>query len=202
MRDRLFHTLDPTTRTLKLGGRPHLLTDTVGLHQQAAPPAGGRVRRRRSRRRAAPTCWLHVLDASAPEAHQEMMKRSVEETLEEIGAGERPRVLVLNKIDLLDENARDELRLRHPDAVLVSGVTGEGLAELADRLERELAHTLRPLDLLVPVHRRRQPGGAARARRRGQPRGHRRGRARARPRARQAGRALRPLRRRLLIERL
>jgi GTP-binding protein HflX len=78
------------------------------------------------------------------------MLRSVERTLEEIGAGERPRVLVLNKIDLLSPHERDELRLRHPDAVLVSGVTGEGLGELEARLERELLHTLRAVHLLVP----------------------------------------------------
>jgi GTP-binding protein HflX len=74
----------------------------------------------------------------------------VEATLEEIGAGERPRVLVLNKIDLLDRDALEELRFRHPEAVFVSGVSGDGLGELEARLEHELAHTLRPLDLLVP----------------------------------------------------
>jgi GTPase len=78
------------------------------------------------------------------------MQRSVEGTLEEIGAGGRPRLLVLNKIDLLDKDAREQLRFRHPDAMLVSGVSGEGLAQLSERLEHELAHTLRPLDLLVP----------------------------------------------------
>ena len=78
------------------------------------------------------------------------MRRSVEQTLEEIGAGERPRLLVLNKVDLLGEDERDELRLRHPDAVLVSGATGAGLAELCARIERELLHTLRTVELLVP----------------------------------------------------
>jgi GTP-binding protein HflX len=78
------------------------------------------------------------------------MRRSVEQTLEEIGAGERPRLLVLNKVDLLDDAAREEVRLRHPDAVLVSAATGEGLAELGERIERELAHSLRRVDLLVP----------------------------------------------------
>jgi GTP-binding protein HflX len=58
--------------------------------------------------------------------------------------------LILNKIDLLDEQQRAELRLRHPEAVLVSGVSGEGLEELGERLERELRHTLRPVHLLVP----------------------------------------------------
>jgi GTPase len=149
VRDRLFHTLDPTTRTLKLGGRPHLLTDTVGFisklpHQLV--DAFGATLEETSRAEL----LAHVLDASAPEAQLELMKRSVEGTLEEIGAGERPRLLVLNKVDLLDDDARAELCLHHPEAVLVSGVTGEGLEELRERLEHELAHTLRPLDLLVP----------------------------------------------------
>jgi GTP-binding protein HflX len=149
VRDRLFHTLDPTTRTLKLGGRTHLLTDTVGFisklpHQLV--DAFGATLEETSRAEL----LVHVLDASASEAQLEIMKRSVEGTLEEIGAGERPRLLVLNKIDLLDEDEREQLRFRHPDAVLVSGVTGEGLPDLSERLEHELAHTLRPLDLLVP----------------------------------------------------
>jgi GTP-binding protein HflX len=156
VRDRLFHTLDPTTRTLKLGGRPHLLTDTVGFisklpHQLVDAFAATLEETRRAE------LLVHVLDASAPESQQDIMQRSVEATLEEIGAPPsgvqavtRPRVLVLNKIDLLDDEQRDELRFRHPEAVLVSGVDGEGLADLEARLEHELAHTLRPLDLLVP----------------------------------------------------
>jgi len=149
VRDRLFHTLDPTTRTLKLGGRPHLLTDTVGfiakLPHQLVDAFGATLEETRRAELLA-----HVLDGSASEEQAAIMRHSVERTLEEIGAGERPRVLVLNKVDLLDDEARNELRLRYPDAVLVSGVTGEGLDELCERFERELAHTLRSVDLLVP----------------------------------------------------
>ncbi|MHB8242867.1 MAG: GTPase HflX [Solirubrobacteraceae bacterium] len=149
VRDRLFHTLDPTTRTLRLDGRPHLLTDTVGfiakLPHQLVDAFGATLEETRRAELLA-----HVLDASAPEAQIELMKHSVEQTLEEIGAGERPRLLVLNKVDLLDEDARDELRLHHPEAVLVSGVSGEGLEELGERIERELRHTLRRVELLVP----------------------------------------------------
>jgi GTPase len=149
VRDRLFHTLDPTTRTLSLGGRPYLLTDTVGFisklpHQLV--DAFGATLEETSRAEL----LAHVLDGSAPEEQLEIMRRSVEQTLEEIGAGETARVLVLNKVDLLDEAERQELRLRHPDAMLVSGVTGEGLEELGERVERELAHSLRRVDLLVP----------------------------------------------------
>jgi GTPase len=149
VRDRLFHTLDPTTRTLKLAGRSYLLTDTVGFisklpHQLVDAFAATLQETRRAELLA------HVLDASAPEAQRETMMRAVEQTLEEIGAGESARVLVANKVDLLDEDAREQLRFRHPDAVAVSASSGEGLAQLGARLERELAHTLRALDLLVP----------------------------------------------------
>ncbi len=175
VRDRLFHTLDPTTRMLKwapqaraevsvngtqpragavrtsgrAAGRSYLLTDTVGfiskLPHQLVDAFGATLE---ETRRA--DLLAHVLDGSVPEAQAAVMQRSVEQTLEEIGAGERPRLLVLNKVDLLDEEARDELRLRHPDAVLVSASTGAGLGELCERIERELLHTLRPVELLVP----------------------------------------------------
>jgi GTP-binding protein HflX len=147
--DRLFHTLDPTTRTLRIDGRPHLLTDTVGFigklpHQLVDAFTATLEETRRA------DLLAHVLDASAPEEHAAAMREAVEQTLDEIGAGDRPRLLVLNKIDLLDVDEREELRLRHPDAVLVSGVTGEGLGELGERIANELAHTLRRVELLVP----------------------------------------------------
>jgi GTP-binding protein HflX len=164
VRDRLFHTLDPTTRTVGgstatngngngprpgPAGRKYLLSDTVGfigkLPHQLVDAFGATLE---ETRRA--DLLAHVLDASAPELQAEGMQHAVEQTLEEIGAGERPRLLVLNKIDLLDEQARDDLRLRHPDAMLVSGVTGEGLEALGARLEAELAHMLCPVELLVP----------------------------------------------------
>jgi GTPase len=149
VRDRLFHTLDPTTRTLRLSGRPYLLTDTVGfiskLPHQLVDAFGATLE---ETRRA--ELLVHVLDASASAAQEEIMQHSVEQTLEEIGAGERTRLLVLNKVDLLEREERDELRLRYPDAVLVSGVTGEGLEELGERIEAELLHMLRRVELLVP----------------------------------------------------
>jgi GTP-binding protein HflX len=57
---------------------------------------------------------------------------------------------VLNKADLLDDERRRELHFRHPDAVLVSAVTGEGLEELGDRIAQEFEKTLRDVELLVP----------------------------------------------------
>ncbi len=149
VRDRLFHTLDPTTRTLTLGGRTTLMTDTVGFisklpHQLVDAFAATLEETRRAE------LLIHVLDGSAPEQLRDVMQDSVRRTLEEIGAGDRPCVLALNKVDLLDAHERDELRLRHPGAELVSGETGEGLPELRAHLERELLHMLRPVHLLVP----------------------------------------------------
>ncbi|HXB16470.1 MAG TPA: GTPase HflX [Solirubrobacteraceae bacterium] len=149
VRDRLFHTLDPTTRTLRIAGRSYLLTDTVGFisklpHQLVEAFAATLEETRRA------DLLLHVLDASAGEEHAAVMKHAVEQTLEEIGAGDQPRLLVLNKADLLDDEARQELRHANPDATLVSAATGEGLDALSERIEGALAHTLRPLELLVP----------------------------------------------------
>jgi GTP-binding protein HflX len=56
----------------------------------------------------------------------------------------------MNKVDLLDDEARRELSFRHPDAVQVSAVTGEGLDELAEAVEGRFLATLRTMDLLVP----------------------------------------------------
>jgi GTP-binding protein HflX len=149
VRDRLFHTLDPTTRTLTVGGRPTLMSDTVGFIAKLPHEVVDAFTATLEETRRA-DLLLHVLDASAPEQQAEVMQRSVERTLEEIGAGDRPRLLVLNKVDLLDEDACDELRFRQPGAVLVSGETGTGLDELLARIDGELQKALRPVELLVP----------------------------------------------------
>jgi GTP-binding protein HflX len=149
VRDRLFHTLDPTTRTARLNGRPYLFTDTVGfirkLPHQLVDAFGATLEETRLA-----DLVLHVVDASAPEDEREEMMRAVDEVLEEIGAGDRPRILVLNKIDRLDEDERHALGFRHPGAVLVSAATGEGLDPLAERIAAAFEKTLRDVELLLP----------------------------------------------------
>jgi len=153
VRDRLFHTLDPTTRTTRgLGPRPprtYLLTDTVGFirklpHQLVDAFAATLEETKRA------DLLLHVVDASAPEDELVAMTRSVDDVLEEIGVGDQPRVLVLNKADMLDDDRRRELAFRHPEAVLVSALSGEGLDELQERIADEFERTLRDVELLVP----------------------------------------------------
>jgi GTP-binding protein HflX len=149
VRDRLFHTLDPTTRTMRLDGRTYLATDTVGfirkLPHQLVDAFGATLEETKLA-----DLIVHVVDASAPEEELLEMTRAVEDVLEEIGAGDAPRILVLNKADRLDEDRRQELRFRHPDGVLVSALTGEGLDTLSDRIQEAFERTLRDVDLLVP----------------------------------------------------
>jgi GTP-binding protein HflX len=147
--DRLFHTLDPTTRALEINGRTYLLSDTVGFirklpHQLVDAFAATLEETSRA------ALILHVVDASAPEEDVEAMTRAVEEVLEEIGAGERPRLLVLNKADLLDELARTRAVNGHRDALLVSATTGEGLDAVCERVDEIFVSALAAVDLLLP----------------------------------------------------
>jgi GTP-binding protein HflX len=149
VRDRLFHTLDPTTRVLRVGGRDYLLTDTVGfirkLPHQLVDAFGATLE---ETRRA--DLILHVVDASAPEEELTAMTGAVEEVLDEIGAEEAPRLLVLAKADQLDDERREELAFSHREGVLVSAATGEGVRELIERIETEFARRLSEVELLVP----------------------------------------------------
>jgi GTP-binding protein HflX len=149
VRDRLFHTLDPTTRVLRAGGRDYLLTDTVGfirkLPHQLVEAFGATL----DETRLAELILL-VADGSAPEEERSEMARAVDDVLTDIGADDVPRLLVLGKVDLLDADARQALINRHPGAVLVSSVTGEGLAQLIRRIEEEFAKSLVEVELLIP----------------------------------------------------
>ncbi len=149
VRDRLFHTLDPNTRAMRLDGRPYLLTDTVGfirkLPHQLVDAFGATLEETRLA-----DLIVHVVDASVDEDEMVLMLRAVDDVLDEIGAGERPRLLVLNKADRIDDDRREELRFRHPDGILVSAATGEGIDVLEARIERAFRDTRRRVDLLLP----------------------------------------------------
>jgi GTPase len=149
VRERLFHTLDPTTRSFEISGRQYLLTDTVGFIRKLPHQLVDAFSATLEEAMGADLI-VHVVDASAPEGDMHQMMAAVDDVLDEIGAGDRPRLLALNKIDLLDDERRRELSFRLPDAVQVSGATGEGLDELRDAIEARFLATLRPMELLVP----------------------------------------------------
>jgi GTP-binding protein HflX len=149
VRDRLFHTLDPTTRTFELSGRDYLLTDTVGFIEKL-PHQLVEAFKATLEETVLADLILHVVDASAPEQRRLADMQAVDEVLEEIGAGEKPRLLVFNKVDLLSPDERRETALDHPEAVLISAAEGEGLDELRERVERAFEETLTEVELLIP----------------------------------------------------
>src|SRR4051794_18735414 len=111
VRDRLFHTLDPTTRTLQLHGRTVLMTDTVGFIRKLPHQLVDAFAATLEETKLADLV-LHVVDASADEEELLAMTRAVEDVLEEIEVSS-PRMLVLNKADILDDERRRELSFRH-----------------------------------------------------------------------------------------
>ncbi|MGE5281896.1 MAG: GTPase HflX [Chloroflexota bacterium] len=147
--DRLFHTLDPTTRSVELSGRSYLLTDTVGFIEKL-PHQLVEAFKATLEETVLADLILHVVDAASPEERRLADMQAVDEALEEIGAGAKPRLLVLNKADLLGENEREEVQQHHPDGVLVSALTGEGLGELKERVETAFEDTLADVELLIP----------------------------------------------------
>lgn len=155
--DRLFATLDPVTRRVKLPGGPIvLLTDTVGFIQKL-PTQLVAAFRATLEELAEADLLLHVVDITHPNAAEQ--SQTVDDTLVELGLAEKPRITALNKIDLLveqgngslasmEELAEYELSLaeHRPDAVLVSAERGFGLDELLTRVREALrrAERVRP----------------------------------------------------------
>ncbi|MFY9488128.1 MAG: GTPase, partial [Solirubrobacterales bacterium] len=149
VRDRLFETLDPTTRTHAIDGRQVLITDTVGfirkLPHQVVDAFASTLEEALSAELV-----LHVVDASMVEEDLIEMIAAVDDVLAEIGVVEHDSHLVLNKIDLVTPERRQELRYRHRDASLVSAVTRQGLDELQKTIAAKLSAKLVPVALLVP----------------------------------------------------
>jgi GTPase len=149
VRNRLFETLDPTTRGFEEEGRRYLVTDTVGFIRRLPHELVEGFAATLEETLVADLV-LHVADASAPDERLEQMIDAVEDVLHEIGADAVPRQLVLNKIDAADQLGRQRLRNAFPSAILVSAATGEGLDELRARVADHFAERFEPVRLLVP----------------------------------------------------
>ncbi len=148
--DRLFATLDPTTRRLALpGGEPVLLTDTVGFVRRLPH---GLVESFKSTLEVAASAdfLVHVVDCAAPDPEGQIA--AVRSVLGEIDAQSVPELLVFNKVDAAPDVAAD-LTARHEGSVALSAFTGEGIDEflvvLADRLRSITA----VVELLIPYER-------------------------------------------------
>jgi GTP-binding protein HflX len=147
--ERLFHTLDPTTRAYRHRGRRYLVTDTVGFIRKL-PHQLVEAFKATLEETVIADLIVHVVDASEPEHHRREAIAAVDAVLEEIGAGAAPRLLAYNKIDLLDPADARELDIREPGSTPISATTGEGLDRLRDRITEAFEAGLRPVELLLP----------------------------------------------------
>ncbi len=148
--DRLFATLDPTTRRLSLpGGEPVLLTDTVGFVRHLPH---GLVESFKSTLEVATAADLlvHVVDASAADPHGQIA--AVHAVLTEIGAHVVPELLVFNKADLAPDEAK-RLVAANPGSVAISAATGEGIEELLQVLADRMRAISKIVELFVPWER-------------------------------------------------
>ncbi|MDR2845502.1 MAG: GTPase HflX [Puniceicoccales bacterium] len=150
--DKLFATLDPTTRRLELpGGRVLLLTDTVGFVRRL-PHRLVEAFKATLEEAVRVDFLIHVVDLSSPEseAHWETTR----EVLTEIGAGEKPILTVFNKTDICaDAVPKLTARARHQNALFVSVRTGEGLDALLAELTRRAVEHSKTVWLRVPHDR-------------------------------------------------
>lgn len=148
--DRLFATLDPTTRRLSLpGGEPVLLTDTVGFVRRLPH---GLVEAFKSTLEVAALAdfLVHVVDCAAPDPEGQIS--AVREVLSEIDAMKVPELLVFNKVDAAPEVAA-ELQERHQGSVAVSAMTGEGIEGFLQVLGDRLRSITAVVELLIPYER-------------------------------------------------
>ncbi len=149
VRNRLFETLDPTTRGFEHEGRRYLVTDTVGFVRRLPTQLVEGFAATLEETLVADLV-LHVVDASLPEERLVEQIAAVDAVLHEIGADELPRRLVLNKIDAADAATRRRLDNRYPDALQVSALTGAGLDELRAQVAEHFAERFELVRLLVP----------------------------------------------------
>jgi GTP-binding protein HflX len=148
--DRLFATLDPTTRRLSLpGGEPVLLTDTVGFVRRLPH---GLIEAFKGTLEVASTAdfLVHVVDSSA--ADPEGQIAAVREVLAEIDADRVPEMLVFNKADLVPGEV-ERLVADHEGSVAISAVTGEGIDDFLATLGDRLRAITVPVELLIPYER-------------------------------------------------
>ncbi|MFN2299067.1 MAG: GTPase HflX [Anaerolineales bacterium] len=147
--DQLFATLDPTTRRVRLpGGKTILLTDTVGFIQKL-PTSLIAAFRATLEEISEADVLLHIVDISHPNAREQV--RAVHQTLRTLGFQEIPVITAINKIDTLPGPLPDYFLQDHPDTVMLSALTGEGLPMLLETIERVLYQTMGFVRVKLPA---------------------------------------------------
>ena len=152
--DQLFATLDPTTRRVELAsGRACLFTDTVGFIQKL-PTALVASFRATLEEVIEADVLVHIVDGS--HANMDEQVAAVEEVLEELGAGDKPVITALNKVDLIDRDDAEAMATLqdalddYPNAVAISAKTGMGIDRLLDTVDAVLQQRMVGIDVLIP----------------------------------------------------
>ena len=149
--DKLFATLDPTTRQLTLpDGRTLLLTDTVGFIRRL-PHRLVEAFKATLEEVVVADFLIHLLDATNPNVDQH--HATTLSVLGELGAADRPMITVFNKIDAIDANTLTRLRASHPEALFISVHSGAGLDSLLRRCEELAVDDQDSVELLIPHNR-------------------------------------------------
>jgi GTP-binding protein HflX len=149
--NKLFATLDPTTRRLSLpNGCVLLLTDTVGFVRRLPHQLVDAFKSTLEEAVQA-DFLIQVMDISSPE--HEAHWQTTRHVLAEIGASEKPIVTVFNKIDVCDNSTVAAVRERHPSASFISAHTGEGMDALLAKLEQKAGEQHHPAQLFIPHER-------------------------------------------------
>jgi len=149
--DKLFATLDPTTRRVKLpGGQVALFTDTVGFIQKLPAQLVAAFRATLEEINEA-DLLLHIVDITSPNAL--LQSRVVEDTLKDLRATDIPVVVALNKMDLLSNSDEIQRRMKEfPNSLAISAREGIGLDELLERVEAVLNQGLVRIKARIPYH--------------------------------------------------
>jgi GTP-binding protein HflX len=146
--DRPFSTLDPTIRRLRLANKMNvMLVDTVGFIHRLPHMLIEAFKATLEEVRTA-SLLLHVVDASSPLASDRM--KIVDGVLEEIGAGATPRIMVMNKIDLIHDGMRPHM---DRDAIAISARTEDGLGDLLDAVARFFATSREEVSVTLEASR-------------------------------------------------
>ena len=149
--DKLFATLDSTTRKLKLpDGGEATLTDTVGFIQKLPTTLIEAFRSTLDEITHADLI-LHIVDAAS--SYREEQKQAVLDVLEQIDAQKVLQIVVYNKIDLLDAGEREALARSNPGAQFISAVTGEGVSELLSHIQAAMNAASSFMEILLPFDR-------------------------------------------------
>ena len=148
VRDRLFETLDPTSRAYRFRDRDYVLTDTVGFIRKLPHSLVDAFASTLEETTLADLV-LVVADASLEAAEIAAREQTVAEVLDMLGS-RAPRIVVFNKIDRLDAGRLARLRALYPEAEFIAAARGEGLGQLQERLARFFDRALRPMRLLFP----------------------------------------------------